>query len=86
MKNDIEMPLNVIKEKVLYSLPNGTELEDNAVIALSKALNYFLNEFSKDLPISLEGENKKLKIKNIKTLIQNEEKKYFFLKGLVDNK
>jgi hypothetical protein len=86
MKNDIEVPLNILKEKVLYSLPTGTEVEDNAIIVISQALKHFLNNFSQNLPISLEADDKKLKIKHIKSLIQNEDKKYFFLKGLVDNK
>jgi hypothetical protein len=86
MKNDVEVPLNILKEKVLYALPMGCEIEDEALTVISLALKHFLVDFSKDLPISLEGDEKKLKIKNIKTLIQSEDKKYFFLKGLLDGR
>jgi hypothetical protein len=86
MKNDIEIPLNILKEKVLYALPPNSEIDDDTLKVMSQALKYFLNDFSKQLPKSLEADDKKLKIKNIKATILSEEKKYFFLKGLVDNK
>jgi hypothetical protein len=86
MKNDIEVPLNILKERVLYSLPLNTEVEDDSIPIFSEALKHFLIDFSNNIPNTLEKDEKKLKIKHLKSIIQKEDKKYFFLKNLIDNK
>lgn len=38
---DIEIPLNVLKEKLLYCLPPDTEIEDDALKVMSLSLGHF---------------------------------------------
>jgi hypothetical protein len=33
-----EIPLNILKEKILYSLPTGTEVDEDCYIVFNKAL------------------------------------------------
>jgi hypothetical protein len=84
MKNDIDIPLNIIKEKVLYSLPQNAEIEEDALIVISAALKHFLTDFSGKLPITIDGDERKIKVKDIKTLIQDNDDKYFYLKKLIE--
>jgi hypothetical protein len=79
MNNEIEIPLNIIKEKILYSLPPGTEIEDDAIKASSLALNYFLGNFAKKIQFS----DKKILVRDIKNYIL-EDDDLFFLKKLID--
>jgi hypothetical protein len=81
-ENEIEVPLNILKEKILYCLPNNSEIEDDAVKAVSKSLNFFLRILAKKIPIN-SNEEKKILIKDIKTCFENE-KDFFFLKKLIE--
>ena len=78
MNNQIEIPLNILKEKVLYSLPLGSEIDDDAVKIVSKALSYFLNKFVKKIQYS----DNKILVKDIKNHI--EEIEFSFLRKLVE--
>jgi hypothetical protein len=78
----IEIPLNVIKEKVLYCLPQDAQIEDSAVEAISLALEYFMKKLASKIPIDRNDE-KKILIKDIKTCIENETK-FSFLKKLIE--
>ncbi len=77
-----EVPLNIIKEKVLYSLPARTEVDENCYVIFNKALNHFLKYFSSNLPYQHDNE-KKILIKDIKTCMDND-KKFSFLKRLIE--
>ena len=78
MNNQIEVPLNILKEKVLYSLPFGSEIDDDAVKIVSIALNYFLNQFVKKIQYT----DNKILVKDIKNHI--EENEFSFLRRLVE--
>lgn len=78
---ELQVPLNVIKEKVLIALPE-VEIEDDAIIVISKALNFFLNNLAKKIPIDLNCE-KKILIRDIKTCIESEEV-FSFLKKVIE--
>ena len=82
MNDDIEIPLNILKEKILYCLPKDSEIDDDAVIITSKALNFFLKTFSSNIPLN-SNEEKKILIKDIKVCIDNN-KKFSFLKKLIE--
>ncbi len=79
MNKEIEVPLNLLKEKIIYSLPPGTEIDDNAVRASSLALNYFLRDFAR----KIQYNDKKILVRDIKDNIIKDEKLHF-LKKLVD--
>ena len=76
-RTKIEIPLNVIKEKVLMSLPCEARIEDESIFAISYALNHFLGVLAKKIPID-SGEDKKILIKDIKTCIESEKQFCFF--------
>ena len=76
---NIEVPLNIMKEKIMYSLPDGSDIEDDAVIAINQALNLFLGDFTKHL----KYDDKKIMIRNIKNCIDTE-KRFLFLKKLTN--
>ena len=78
-KDQIEIPLNVIKDKILFSLPNDAQIEDDAVLAINQALKFFLESFAK----KIKYENKKVMVKNIKNCI-NSDKNFIFLKKLTE--
>lgn len=78
-QNTIEIPVNIIKEKIEFCLPPGTQIEDEAVIAINKSLLGFLDCFAK----SIKYENNKIMVKNIKNTIENE-KIFNFLKKLTE--
>jgi hypothetical protein len=65
MNNEIEIPLNIIKEKMLYSLPPGTEIDDDAIKVSSLAVNYFLGNFVKKLNYN----DRKIMVRDIKNEI-----------------
>lgn len=79
MSVNIEIPLNIMKEKIMYSLPEGSDIEDDAVIAINEALNLFLGDFTKHL----KYDEKKIMIKHIKNCIDTE-KRFLFLKKLTN--
>lgn len=81
-ESQIEIPLNVLKEKILYCLPADSEIDDEAVKAMSLALNHFLKILAKKIPIDT-NEEKKILIKDIKNCIDNE-KIFSFLKKLIE--
>jgi hypothetical protein len=81
-ESQIEIPLNVLKEKILYCLPPESEIDDDAVKAMSLALGHFLKILAKKIPIDT-NEEKKILIKDIKTCIENE-KLFHFLKKLIE--
>jgi len=77
-----EIPLNVLKEKVLYCLPPATEVEEESFIVINKALNHFLKYFASKLPFQQDNE-KKILIKDIKTCLDND-KNLSYLKKLIE--
>jgi hypothetical protein len=79
MNNEIEIPLNIIKEKMLYAIPPGTEIDDEAIKASSLALNYFLRNFARKIRYN----DKKILVRDIKNQILEDENLHF-LKKLVD--
>ena len=80
-KTQVEVPLNLIKEKVSLALP-GVDLEDEAVLGISYALNHFLSVLAKNIPIDT-NEEKKILIKDIKICIENEPK-FNFLRKIIE--
>jgi hypothetical protein len=82
LEPQIEIPLNVLKEKILYCLPPDTEVEDEAVKAMSLALEHFMKILAHKIPIDT-NEEKKILIKDIKSCIENE-KMFYFLKKLIE--
>lgn len=80
--SEIEVPLNILKDKILYCLPANTEIEDDAVILVSNALNHFLKILAKKIPYD-SNEEKKILIKDIKTCIENEDI-FSFMKKLIE--
>jgi hypothetical protein len=78
---EIEVPLNIIKEKLNLALPE-TEVEDEAILGFSYALNHFLTLLAKKIKIENSPE-KKILIKDIKNCIDNE-KNFNFLKKLIE--
>ena len=77
INDNIELPLNIIKQKIEFCLPPNTEIDDLAIIAINRSLNFFLKDFAK----SIKYENGKIKMKHIKTTIDNG-KKFEFLRKL----
>jgi hypothetical protein len=80
-KTNIEVPLNIIKEKVNLALPE-TEVDDEAILGFSYALNHFLTLLAKKITIENSPE-KKILIKDIKNCIENE-KTFSFLKKVIE--
>lgn len=78
-QNNIEVPVNIIKEKIEFCLPANSQIEDDAVIAINKSLLKFLDCFAK----KVKYENNKIMVKNIKNTIENE-KMFSFLKKLTE--
>lgn len=78
-----EIPLNILKEKVLYCLPPGTEIEEECYYQINKALNNFLKYFALKLPYQQENDEKKILIKDIKNCIDDNES-FAFLKRLIE--
>jgi len=75
-------PLNIIKEKIILSVPQSTQIENKAVIAVSVAVREFLKEFNSNIKFEDEKEKeKKILLKDIKEVIEKNEK-YSFLKLL----
>lgn len=81
-KAEIDIPLNVVKEKVVYCLPPDAKIEDEAVIAISHSLKYFLKELADKIPKDT-NEEKKILVKDIKTCIESEQI-FCFLKKLIE--
>ncbi len=79
---ELEVPLNILKEKIIYCLPPNSEIEDDAIIVMSQALNHFLKLLATKIPCN-SNEEKKILIKDIKTCIENE-KIFCFLKKLIE--
>ena len=77
--DEIHIPANIVKEKVLYCLPENSEIEDDAVKAITKSVNLFFKELSNK--ISFDKDINKIKIKDIKICLENE-KKFTFLSKL----
>jgi hypothetical protein len=82
LESEIEIPLNVLKEKILFSIPPDSSIDDDAVIAISYALKHFLKLLSDKINFE-NNEEKKILVKDIKTSIENE-KVFSFLKKLID--
>jgi hypothetical protein len=76
MNNEIEIPLNILKEKMVYSLPSGIEIDDDAIKASSIALNYFLRSFVRKIKYS----DKKIMVRDIKNQILEDDNLYFLRK------
>mmetsp|Transcript_28417 Transcript_28417/g.29593 ORF Transcript_28417/g.29593 Transcript_28417/m.29593 type:complete len:91 (-) Transcript_28417:4-276(-) len=77
-------PLNIVKEKMILSLPPNTQIDNSAVIAVSHALKEFLKELSSEIHDEVKPNEKKVMIKEIKEAIENNPK-YSFLNILIDN-
>ena len=81
-ESQIEIPLNKLKEITLFCLPPNTQIEDEAIKAISLALRHFLKVLANK--IHIDGhEEKKILIKDIKSCIENE-KLFSFLKKLIE--
>lgn len=78
----IEIPLNILKEKILFCLPPNIEIEDDAIKMTSLALNHFFKDLVKKIPLE-ENEEKKILVKDIKQCIENEEK-FKFMRKLIE--
>jgi hypothetical protein len=79
---NIEIPLNIMKEKINSCLPHETEIEDDAIKAFSIALEHFLQILAKKIKLD-NNDEKKILIKDIKECIElNDE--FFFLRKLVE--
>jgi len=82
MEDRLEIPLNILKEKLIYCIQNENNFENEAVKAISLSINVFFKDISNK--ISLNQENKKkIMIKDIKNCIENE-KKFSFLNKLIE--
>lgn len=77
--DEIHIPINITKEKILYCLPEEAEIEDEAVKAITKSVNLFFKELS--LKIDYDRSINKIKIKDIKNCLDSD-KKYHFLSKL----
>lgn len=79
-------PLNIIKEKITLSLPQGTTIDNSAVVFMSNALKEFLINFSQNIYLenSKNSNEKKLLIKDIKETIEKYPQ-YAFLQLLIEN-
>ncbi len=80
--SEIEIPLNKLKEITLSCLPPDTEIEDEAIKAISLALRHFLKVLANKIHIDGQ-EEKKILIKDIKSCLENE-KLFSFLKKLIE--
>jgi hypothetical protein len=80
-KSEIEVPLNIIKEKIELAIP-GVEVEDEAILGFSCALDHFLSLLAKKIHID-NNDEKKILIRDIKSSIEGEPK-FSFLKKLID--
>lgn len=68
----VEIPLNIIKEKVSLSLPHDTDIDNGALVALNKSLNLFLGHLSNKIKISFSKNlDKKVMIKDLKECIES---------------
>lgn len=76
---EIHIPMNIMKEKILYCLPENAEIEDEAIRAISNSINLFFKELSHK--IVFDKEINKIKIKDIKVCLETE-KKFNFLQKL----
>ena len=76
---DIQIPLNILKEKIIYCLHKNSEIDDDAVVLINQSVNYFLKTFTK----SIQFDNKKIMLKHIKHCIDSD-KNFVFLKKLTD--
>lgn len=79
MEDRVEVPLNILKEKLNYCIHNENEFDNEAVLAISLAINVFFKDLSSKITISQE-KIKKIMIKDIKACIENEKKFNFLLK------
>lgn len=79
MEDRFEVPLNILKEKLNYCIHNENEFDNEAVMAISLAINVFFKDLSSKITISQE-KIKKIMIKDIKACIENEKKFNFLLK------
>lgn len=81
---ETSFPLNIIKEKMLLSLPHNTPIENSALVGLNSALKDFLSEFAKDLNAQIKTNNeKKGSLKDIKETIEANGK-YAFMTSLIE--
>ena len=84
MNDATTFPLNIIKEKLILSLPQNTEIENSAVVGMEIALREFLTQFTSEIKIDDKNGERKLMVKEIKENIEKSNK-YQFLQGLLDN-
>ena len=77
--DEIHIPINIMKEKILYCLPENAEIDDEAIKVLSNSVNLFFKELSHK--IIFDKDNNKIKIKDIKICLEAD-KKFNFLQKL----
>ena len=77
--DEIQIPINIMKEKILYCLPENVEIDDDAIKVISKSVNLFFEELSHK--IVFDKDINKIKIKDIKICLETE-KKFNFLSKL----
>jgi hypothetical protein len=82
LNTKIEIPLNILKEKIIFCLPPNIEIEDDAIKVTSLALNHFLKVFVNKISLEPNGE-KKILVKDIKQCIENEEI-FKFMRKLIE--
>lgn len=88
MNSEYGFPLNTIKEKILMSIPNNTDIDNSSVVALELSLREFLITFINesllnDSNLNNQKQEKKVMVKDIKETIEKN-KKYSFLMGLLE--
>ena len=44
--DEIHIPINIMKEKILYCLPENAEIDDEAIKVLSNSVNLFFNSWN----------------------------------------
>jgi hypothetical protein len=82
LNSHIEIPLNILKEKILICLPPHIEMEDSAIEVTSHALNHFFKVFVNKISFEPNDERKIL-VKDIKQCIENEEI-FKFMRKLIE--
>jgi hypothetical protein len=82
LNSNIEIPLNILKEKILFCLPPNMEIQDDAIKVTSLALNHFFKVLVNKIHLD-PNEEKKILVKDIKQCIENEEK-FKFMRKLIE--
>ena len=48
-EKDVQIPLNILKEIIIYCLPKNSEIDDDAIVLINQSVNYFMKTFTKRL-------------------------------------